>query len=145
MHELNGPDAAGAAAALGHTEQLRGSVDRRSRWLVRYQLGYGAASLLMVAALGLLHGPAGVVISGTCWVLVIAALSVYAVRQPVAHRGMALTHGVMIGTWGVLYAAVLIPGLTVFRDEPAWWLPGAVAVSLPGFVCALWTARRTGR
>lgn len=145
MNEQNDLDATGAAAALGRAEQLKGSVERRSRWLVRYQLAYGAASLLMVLILGLLDGPENVMASVTLWVLVIIALSVYSARQPVAHRGMALTHGLMIGTWAVLYAAVLVPGVTVFRGEPAWWIPGAVAVSLPGFACAFWTARRTAR
>jgi uncharacterized membrane protein YjjP (DUF1212 family) len=130
------------AAALAQAQRLKRSVDRRSRWVVRYQLVYGTVSFAMVFALGLLKGPLGVAVSMAIWMPAIGVLSVYAARQPVAHRGMAVTHGVMIGIWAVLYGLVLGVGITFFRGDLAWWLPGAALVALPGFGAACVTARR---
>jgi hypothetical protein len=131
------------AAALEQAERLKASVDQRSRWMVRYQLAYGAAPFAMVLTLGLLGGRLGTVVSMAIWIPAIVALSVYAARQPVAHRGMAVTHGVMIGTWGALYGLVLGLGIAFFPGELTWWLPGAVLVAAPGFVAAYVTTRRT--
>ncbi|MEV5711875.1 hypothetical protein [Actinoallomurus sp. NPDC052274] len=130
------------SAALAQAEQLKAAVDRRSRWVVGYQLAYGTASLAMVLALGLLGGRLGTVVSLAIWVPVVVALSVYAAQQPVAHRGMAVTHGVMVGAWGVLYGAVLGVGIAFFPGDLAWWLPGAALVALPGFGAAYVTSRR---
>ncbi|MFF2654504.1 hypothetical protein [Streptomyces sp. NPDC058045] len=130
------------AAALAQAQQLKTSVDRRSHWVVRYQLAYGTVSFAMVLTLGLLRGPLGVGLSMGLWMSAILVLSVYAARQPVAHRGMAATHGVMIGVWAVLYGIVLGFGVAFFRGELVWWLPGAVLVALPGFGAAWVTARR---
>jgi hypothetical protein len=130
------------SAALARAEQLKTAVDQRSRWVVGYQMAYGTASLAMVLPLGLLSGPLGVAVSLAIWIPVIVALSVYAVRQPVAHRGMAVTHGVMIGTWATLYGIVLGVGIAFFPGDLAWWLPGAALVALPGFGAAYVTSRR---
>ncbi|MGI8336040.1 hypothetical protein ACRYCC_39375 [Actinomadura scrupuli] len=138
-------DAVTAQGALDHAARLRATVDHRSRWLVRYQTVFGAAAFLMVLTLGMLDGPAGVIAGTAVWVAVIVALSVYAIRQPVAHRGTAVAHGAMLTTWGLLYATVLAVGTALFPGEPGWWLPGAVAVSLPGFVSAYLTSRRLAR
>ncbi len=130
------------AAALAQAERLKTMMNRHSRWVVRYQLMYGAASFVMILALGLLDAPLGVVVSMVIWLPATTALSVYAARQPVAYRGMAKTHGVMIGTWAVLYGIVLYPGIRFFPGNLAWWLPGAVLVAVPGFVTAYVTYRR---
>jgi hypothetical protein len=131
----------GAVAALAKAGELRASVEHSSRWLIRYQLAYGAAAFASVLPLGLLDDLAGVAISVSFWLVAITLLSVYAARQPVAHRGMARSHGIMIGSWTLTYMAVLFPGVTWFRGEPAWWLPGAVAVAIPSLVMAWLTAR----
>ncbi|MFE0720778.1 hypothetical protein ACFW4O_24490 [Streptomyces mutabilis] len=128
--------------ALAQAERLKKSVDRDSGWVIRYQLLYGATSFTQVLALGLLGGPLGVVVSTAVWVPLIVALSVYASRQPVAHRGMAATHGIMIGAWAALYGLVLGVGIAFFPSNVTWWLPGAALVSLPGFVAACVTSRR---
>ncbi|MFI0357106.1 hypothetical protein [Actinomadura sp. 9N407] len=138
-------DNTSAAAALARAANLRASVEHGSRWLIRYQLVYGAAAFISVLLLGLISGPAGVAVSTGVWVVTIILLSVYAVRQPVAHRGMGLRHGIMIGSWALIYSAVLVPGITWFEGELAWWLPGAVAVAVPALLMAYLTARRAAR
>ncbi|MBO2452921.1 hypothetical protein J4573_37925 [Actinomadura barringtoniae] len=130
------------AAALARADELKAAVDERSRWLIRFQLGYGAMSLVMVLLLGLISWPAGIVVSMAFWVVTLTYLIIYAMRQPVTHRGMARSHGAMMAAWTVLYMAVLFAGLH-FQGEAAWWVPGAVVVSLPGFFSAYLTHRRT--
>ncbi|MFI6604501.1 tyrosine-type recombinase/integrase [Nonomuraea sp. NPDC050536] len=130
------------AAALAQAERLKTMMNRHSRWVVYYQLMYGAASFAMVLALGLLEVPLGVIVSSVIWILAIAALSIFAARQPVSYRGMAKTHYVMIGTWTILYGIVLFLGLFLFPGDLAWWLPGAALVAAPGLVTAYVTYRR---
>ncbi|GAA4104982.1 MULTISPECIES: hypothetical protein [Actinomadura] len=133
---------AGAAAALEQAERLGTAVRRHGRWLVRYQLGYGVASFLVVLMLGVIDGPIGIGVSVGVWGVVITLLSVYAARQPVAHRGMARAHSLMIATWAALYGLVLSVGVTWFDGRLAWWLPGAVVVASPGLVSAYLTHKR---
>ncbi|MEV4113815.1 hypothetical protein [Nonomuraea sp. NPDC049695] len=130
------------ADALTQAERIRTAVGRRSRWVIRYQLVYGTASLAMVLAFGLLDGWLRGAVSMAIWISVIAVLAVYAARQPIAHRGMALTHGVMIGAWAVLYGLVLGFGITFFPHDAAWWVAGAVLVASPGYVAAYVTSRK---
>jgi predicted ferric reductase len=122
-------------------------VRHRSRWLIRYQVAYGAAAFVNVLMLGLIGAPAGVAVGTGFWMLAMIILSVYALRQPVAYRGMGWSHSIMIAAWALVYMAVLIPGSARFEGEPAWWLPGSVAVALPPLLSAYMTARRlrTGR
>ncbi len=36
-----------------------------------------------------------------------------------------------VAGWGVLYAAMMVLGLNLFRGDLAFWLPAAVAAALP--------------
>lgn len=144
MDKHDDPTPADAAAALARADQLKISVDDRSGWLVRFQLGFAAMSLIMALLLGLLPRPAGIVASLAFMVITLPVLIFYAVRQPVAHRGMARSHLLMMAAWTVLYLATITSGLR-FPGEPAFWVPAAVIVSLPGFAGAYLTARRVHR
>ncbi|MFF4606986.1 hypothetical protein ACFY12_30170 [Streptomyces sp. NPDC001339] len=134
--------ASDAAAALARAQELSSKVRDSSRWYVWYQVIYGCASGLLVLAIGLLDHPYGVAIGITCWCLVIGGLSVYAARQRVSRRGFGRWHGGLIGTWALLYNAVLIPGCIWFPGVAAWWVPGALVVALPGLIGAYLEARR---
>ncbi|MFE7302471.1 hypothetical protein [Streptomyces sp. NPDC057579] len=131
-----------AAAALAQAEALGSTVRKSTKWYVRYQVLYGCAAGLFVLLIGLVKAPYGPVIGGVLWVAAISGLSVYAARQRVARRGFGVRHGILIGAWGVLYAAVLVPGDIFFRGAPAWWVPGAVVVALPGLIGGYLEARQ---
>ncbi|MEU4408716.1 hypothetical protein AB0F88_29725 [Streptosporangium sp. NPDC023963] len=128
--------------ALARARELDALVRNRSRWYSRYLLLFGVATLVMVPALGFASGVLAVAVSTTIWMAFVAALIVYAARQPVNPRGYGVRHIVIMATWGVLYLGVLLCGVVWFFGEPAWWLPGAVLVSLPPFVGAYLEARR---
>ncbi|ANZ16999.1 hypothetical protein ACH4YO_37160 [Streptomyces noursei] len=131
-----------AAAALARAQELSSMVRKRTAWYVRYQVVYGCAAGLLVLVIGLVKAPFGPAIGSGGWVATIAALSVYAARQPVARRGFGRWHGILIGTWALLYSAVLWLGLVFFRGDASWWVPGAVVVSLPGLIGGYLEARK---
>ncbi|GAA2441483.1 hypothetical protein GCM10010191_67140 [Actinomadura vinacea] len=141
MDDTDPPTVGSAATALAEADKLRATVQQSSRWLIRFHLAYGAAAAVAVLLLGLVSSPAGIMTVTACWLVVIAALIGYAVRQPVSHRGMARTHGFMIAGWTVTYMAVLIPGVNWFEGDLMWWLPGAAVVAVPSLLSAYVTAR----
>jgi len=49
----------------------------------------------------------------------------------IASRGFAARWVAALSGWGLLYAGTLTVGLTVFRDEPLYWLPAAVVAVAP--------------
>ncbi|MFF2813493.1 hypothetical protein ACFVT2_41300 [Streptomyces sp. NPDC058000] len=134
--------ASDAAAALAQAEALGARVRKSTKWYVRYQVLYGCAAGLLVLLIGLVKAPYGTVIGGVLWAAVVSGLSVYAARQRVARRGFGVRHGILIGTWGLLYAAVLVPGVMFFQGVAAWWVPGAVVVALPGLIGGYLEARQ---
>ncbi|MEW2353794.1 hypothetical protein [Spirillospora sp. NPDC029432] len=138
-------DTMDAATALERAGELKATVRRRSRWMVRYQLAYGASTFVSVLLLGLFPNAAGFTISIAFWLAAVVLLSVYAQRQPVAHRGLGHSHAIMIGSWTLVYFAVLFPGVNWFRGDLAWWLPGSFAVAVPPLLMAYLTARRAAR
>lgn len=135
-------DSMDAATALARAQELDSTVRSGSRWFIGYQLVYAGAAAVTVATLGALDNTVGVTIAVTFWIVTVAALSVYAARKPVSRHGLGRRHHVMIFAWTVLYLAVLLPGVSWFRGDLAWWLPGAVAVALPGLIGAYLAARR---
>lgn len=131
-----------AAAALARAQELSSTVRASTKWSVRYQVIYGCGSGVMVLALGLLGHPYGVVLSSIFWCATVGGLSVYAARQRVARRGFGRWHSGLIIAWGLLYNAVLVPGMIWFQGVTAWWVAGAVLVALPGLIGGYAEARR---
>ncbi|GGU66699.1 hypothetical protein GCM10010211_34840 [Streptomyces albospinus] len=86
--------------------------------------------------------PYGAAVGGGIWCAAIAGLSVYAARQPVARLEFGRRHGAMIAAWGLLYVAVLVPGMIWFQGAAVWWVSGAVLVALPGLIGGYLEARR---
>ncbi|MEW1656840.1 hypothetical protein [Streptomyces sp. NPDC093707] len=131
-----------AAAALARAAQLGATVRKRSRWFVWYQVVFGCVAAVIVLVAGLVQAPYGAQLSGGLGAALAAGLAVYAARQPVARRGFAVRHSIFMGAWVLLYLAVLLPGAILFHGNAAWWVPGAVVVSLPGLIGGYLEARK---
>lgn len=145
MNEQHSADTGGtdAANALARAEDLDAAVRRESRWYVRYLVAFGIATVPAVTWAGFISGPRSAVAFTVVWVGFVVGISVlYAGRQRVARRGYARLHFTWLAGWLAAYCAVLFPGVAWFHGELAWWLPGAVVVSLPCFVAAYLEARR---
>ncbi|MGD3110138.1 hypothetical protein [Streptomyces sp. YGL11-2] len=131
-----------AAAALARAQELGSTVREGGKWYVRYQVIYGLAAGLLVLAIGLLEPPYGVAAGVGIWCATMAGLSVYEMRQSVARLGFGRRRNAMIGAWGLLHGAVLVPGLIWFQGVAAWWMVGAAVVALPGLIGGYLEARR---
>ncbi|MFI1204626.1 hypothetical protein ACH4VR_35250 [Streptomyces sp. NPDC020883] len=131
-----------AAAALARAAELGATVRRSSKWFVWYQVVFGCATGMQMLAAGLLKAPYGASFGGVILGSALAALGVYAGRRPVVRQGYGRRMATMMGAWGLLYGAVFIPGLICFQGVATWWVPGAVAVSLPGLIGGYLEARR---
>ncbi|MFE4018525.1 hypothetical protein [Streptomyces sp. NPDC059101] len=131
-----------AAATLARAEELGSVVRRGTRWFAWYQVVFGCGAGLQLLIVGLLKPPYAASFSGVVFGAVMAGLGVYAGRQPVVRRGFGKRIAITVGAWALLYAAVLVPGFICFQGAAAWWMPGAVAVALPGLIGGYLEARR---
>jgi hypothetical protein len=129
-------------AALAHADRLRRRVTDRSRWYGRFLGIFGLAVMVVTPLWGLLTGGTAAVVLNVAWVTFIIVISGYARRQPVAGRGMARRYLLIIGSWAVIYAVVLVPGFVLFAHNPAWWIPGGLAAAAPFFLGTYLERRR---
>ncbi|GGU48050.1 hypothetical protein GCM10010211_10270 [Streptomyces albospinus] len=131
-----------ASAALARAEELGSVVRRGTRWFAWYQVVFGCGAGLQLLIVGLLKPAYAASFSGVVFGAVMAGLWVYVGRQPVVRRGFGTRIAIMVGAWALLYAAVLVPGFIWFQGVAGWWMPGAVAVALPGLIGGYLEARR---
>ncbi|MFF1558471.1 hypothetical protein [Streptomyces sp. NPDC058279] len=125
-------DAAGnGVGALGRAAAAERAALLGSDWYARYLAVFGGSQLLMVPSALLWHGPVAAAVFTVVQVLLVGGLSLYAARQRAVRRGFGVRHGVIIGSWGVCFAATLVIGLTVFPGSAAFAAVGAVACALP--------------
>ncbi|MFF2548040.1 hypothetical protein ACFVUY_36510 [Kitasatospora sp. NPDC058063] len=129
-------EAESAAQALTEAERLGRAVKDDSAWQGRYSLVFSCASAAAVLGLGAFPTKVAALTVTGLWVAFVAGISAWSARRPVSARGFGTRHVTMIVCWALVYVAVLVPGLAVFRGQMAWWVPGAVAVALPGIIVA---------
>ncbi|MFE5483132.1 hypothetical protein [Streptomyces sp. NPDC056527] len=120
-----------AAQALHRSRAMEDAVRKRSGWYGRYLLVFAATQLALVPTILLWRSPLVVAVSMTLYALVVAGLSVYAARQRAVRRSFGLRHGLVIGTWGALYAAALVLGLNVWADSVPFAVVAALGCALP--------------
>ncbi|MET9597073.1 hypothetical protein [Streptomyces sp. NPDC006459] len=136
MHET-----AKAAGALGRAAGLEKAARQRSGWYARYLWAFAAGQLVLVPIAVLGRGPVSAVVMGVANVLLVTGLSLYAARQRVVRRGFGLKHGLLVGSWAVVFALVVVLGVTVFGRSVPFAVGAALACALPLAVGA-WTEMR---
>ncbi|MFD7838545.1 hypothetical protein [Streptomyces sp. NPDC059761] len=132
-----------AVGALGQAAALEKAARRRSGWYARYLTVFGGSQLLLVPAALLWHGFAAASTLAVAQVLLVGGLSAYAARQPVVRRGFGVRHGVIVGTWGLVFAGTVALGSTLFADSVPFTAVGALACALPLAVGAGLEQRRS--
>ncbi|MFJ8011389.1 hypothetical protein [Streptomyces sp. NPDC096339] len=130
------------AGALGRAAELERAALRRSDWYGRYLAVFGGSQLFMVPMALLWRGPVAGAVFAVAQALIVGGLSVYAARQRVMRRGFGLRHGVIIGTWGLLFAATVVLGVNVFTGDAAFAAAGALVCALPAAIGARLELRR---
>jgi hypothetical protein len=127
-----------AARLLAEASRLRTAVADAARtryvaWLVGMAAataGYYAA--LATAAQAAAGDDAAVAIPSVAYGLTVITLSVTLLPfARASSRGFNRRWVTALTGWGALYAATLTLGLTLFRDEPLYWLPAAVVAVAP--------------
>lgn len=129
--------------ALARVDELAGHGRRSARWLARYYLVFGVASLLIAPAFGALHGALWTVLLSLLWAGLITAISIYAARQRTMVRGGVRIHGWVMAAWTTIWLATVL--LASSYDLPwPWWLLGGVGM-LAACLAGAWAVlRRTG-
>lgn len=129
--------------ALARIDELAAQGRRAARWLARYYLVLGVASLLIAPAFGVLHGPAWTIVLTVLWGVLIVGISVYAGRQRTMVRGGGRIHGWVMAVWTLLWVVTVVIGSGYDLAWP-WWLAGGTAL-LATCAAGAWTVlRRTG-
>lgn len=128
--------------ALSQADELGLRGRRSARWLARYYLVFGVASLLIAPAFGVLHGLAWTIVLTILWGALIVAISVYAGRQRTMVRGGGRIHGWVMTVWTLLWVVTVVLGSSYQLPWP-WWLAGGVALLLACVTGAWAVLRRT--
>lgn len=117
-------------------------VRRRSRWYVRYLVAFGFVALGGTAVPGFVSALWAGAIFAAAFGGFGVAIVISTGREPTLARGYLRRHAVLLAVWTIVFLTVIGVGVVVFPQDPAWWLPGAAAASLPFFLGAYLEARR---
>lgn len=131
-----------ADLALHQADQLAARAERSARWLARYYIAFGIASLLIAVGFGLLHGLVWTVVLTALWGGVITAISIYAGRQRMVRGGGRLHLTVML-VWTLVWVLTVLIG-TGFELAWPWWLGGGIALLITCLVGAGVVRNRAG-
>ena len=128
--------------ALSQADELALRGRRSARWLARYYVVFGFASLLIAPAFGTLHGLAWTVTLSLLWAALIVGITLYAARQRTMVRGGARIHGWVMAVWTLVWVATVVIGSSFELAWP-WWLAGGVAMLCTCMAGAWAVLRRT--
>ena len=132
------PGPATAAEYLATDARMAAAVRAGALRYVGWLLAFAALTVMYLTALGT-HtedGPVGWLTAA--YLLCTAGLTVsFLAGVPLASVGFERRWVRALGIWGAVFAVVLVVGLLVFRGQPAFWLPAALASAVP----LVWGAR----
>lgn len=128
--------------AVARIDELGARSRRSARWLARYYLIFGVASLVIAPAFGVLHGPAWAIVLALLWAGLITAISIYAGRQRTMVRGGGRIHGWVMVAWTTIWVATVTIATSYDLSWP-WWLAGGVGMLAACFSGAWVVLRRT--
>ncbi|MGK5548785.1 hypothetical protein ACSNOH_29235 [Streptomyces sp. URMC 127] len=124
-------DFTGAEAALGRVADVEKAARARSGWYARYLWVFAAGQLILVPIAVLWHGFVPALVFVIVNAALVTGLSLYAARQRVVRRGFGAKHGLIVGTWGAVFALAASLGNTVFVNSPAFAAAATTACALP--------------
>jgi len=132
-----------AGTALRRAAELSAATRRAGRWYTTYLTIFAVATFAMCIGFGLIGGRWGAIVLTPIWVLLVAALSTWAVRQRSAVAGMGRIHAWVIGGWAVAWGVTVFVGGFFFPQTLVWWVLGGVLTAIPPAIGAAVVARRT--
>ncbi|MCF3103201.1 hypothetical protein IPZ58_16670 [Streptomyces roseoverticillatus] len=117
--------------ALGRAADVEKAARARSGWYARYLWAFAAGQLILVPIAVLWHGFASAMAFGLVNTFLVTGLSVYAARQRVVRRGFGVKHGVVVGSWAIVFVLTVTLGNAVFANSPAFAAVAALGCALP--------------
>lgn len=132
-----------ADLALHQADKLAARAEHSARWLARYYIAFGIASLLIAVGFGLLHGLVWTIVLTVLWGGVITAISIYAGRQRTMVRGGGRLHLTVMLVWTLVWVLTVLIG-TGFELAWPWWLGGGIALLITCLVGARVVRNRAG-
>jgi len=123
-----------AARMVADVERIGTAVRTADAWrYVAWLVGMAVATVMYLTGLGVsgTDEPLILATSGV-FVLCVAALSVGLLPgSRVTTAGLGRRWASALVGWAVLFAAVMVLGLLVWRGELAFWIPGGILAALP--------------
>ncbi|RNL86889.1 hypothetical protein [Halostreptopolyspora alba] len=132
-----------ALDALVTADDITDRVRRRGRWYATWAVVYAAMSSALTLGVGFVVSDFALIALMAGWGVAIAALLIYAGRQPVTPPGFGWIHTLGIAGWGVTYSSILLIGLEYFPAQPSWWVPGALLTAVPMLIAARFVVVRS--
>lgn len=132
-----------ALEALVAAQDVTSRVRSRGRWYAVYAFAFAAIVFSFPMALGLWPSAVTVAVGMPIVLAGIAALSVYAYRQPVSPHHYGRLHVAMIVSWAVLHGITMIFGPTVFKGVLWWWAAMAALCALPPVIASVYALARS--
>jgi hypothetical protein len=129
----NRPTPDEARVLLEHTTSAAAAIrgagqNRHAQWLT----GMATASFMYLVGMGIADADPEVLVVSLGFAAAVAVLCLTLLpTAPVAKSGMKRRWLWSLVTWGLLLAVAMPVGLLVFRAEPLFWAPAALAVALP--------------
>ncbi len=136
-------EANSAQEVLARAEALQARSAASSRWLVWYYLVFGVGSLLASIGVGAFSAGVGLAVVMICWMILIAAISIYANTRMAVMRGMGRLHSVVMIAWTIVWVAMVMLGARAGLGL-GWWIGGGVVLLVISWLGALVAHRRTG-
>ncbi|MFI0980330.1 hypothetical protein ACH4SP_25405 [Streptomyces sp. NPDC021093] len=132
-----------AVAALQRVDRVERAALRGSSWYARYLLVFGVTQLMFVPVFLLWTSMTVFVVALSVFLLMVAALIVYAIQQRAVRRNFGLRHSITIGSWALVHTAMMtLVGLGGLRGSVPFAVGGALACATPPLVGALLEKRR---
>lgn len=139
---MNDIDANDHLAAAGRAQER---VRRSSRWPRWMYIGYAVAGFVYVSVSGLPVSDTVFNIAFGVWIISVAGLTLFAMRQRVVPRSYETIFPLTVAVWFAAWMIVFIVGAIFFKHNPAWWFPGAVVTSAIMLTGGWLDARRASR
>ena len=131
-----------AREALAKADLLADQTAGHGRWLIRFYVIFGAASVLMAMAFGTFHGLVAVVSLTALWLVLVIAISIYANTRQAVVRGMGRLHALVMIGWTLVWVVTIMIGTSKHLGWP-WFAAGGVSMLIVCLVGAYAAHRRT--
>ncbi len=132
-----------ALDALVTAGDITERVRHGGRWYACWALTYAGMSVVLTLGVGFLATTWALAPFMFGWFVIFVALLAYALRRPVTPAGFGWVHGLAMGGWGLVFAVTMSVGMVYFPAQPAWWVPGALATTVPLAVAAWLVAAKS--